>query len=533
VKIKQVKIKNFRSYQEEVIIDIGDLTAFVGRNDVGKSTVLEALDIFLNDNTGTVKIDANDASKHSTATDIVISAIFSDLPESIIIDDSNKTSFLGEYLLNSEGNLEIIKRYSNGGKTIKISIKAIHPGNPECSDLLLKKQDVLKKIVEKHKIDCKKTVNAIMRKAIWEHFSSDLQLQEQEIDASKEDAKNIWEKIKEYLPIYFLFQSDRKNTDGDSEVQDPLKFAMKQIFRKDGVREKLDAVADEIRQGLSELSDLTLKKLKFINPELANTLSPNLPDKASLGWDSVFKGVSIFGDNDIPINKRGSGVKRLVLLSFFQAEAERKLKEEEGKTGHKNSVIYAIEEPETSQHFEHQKTLMASLKDLAKSTDVQVLLTTHNPVIVKQLDFDSLRLISVKNNKKDVSPIEKGSLLYPSLNEINHIAFGELTEEYHNELYGYIESEGKINDFLNIQSDNMPYIKELKDKSKKQESRKLSQYIRDQIHHPENKNNPRFTPEQIKKSISEMREFIAKGIVTSANSSLKGLTAVEFAKLQQ
>jgi len=450
MKIKQVKIKNFRSYQEEMVIDIGDLTAFVGRNDAGKSTVLEALDIFLNDNAGAVKIDANDVSKHSTVTDIVISAVFSDLPESIIIDDSNETSFSDEYLLNSEGNLEIIKRYPNGGKA-KVFIKANHPGNPECSDLLLKKQTDLKKIVEKHKIGCNKTVNAVMRKAIWEHFSGDLQPQEQEIDASKEDAKNIWEKIKEYLPIYFLFQSDRKNTDGDSEIQDPLTFAMKQILRKDEVRKKLDAVADEIKQGLSELSDSTLEKLKSINPELASTLNPSLPEKDSLKWDSVFKGVAIFGDNDIPINKRGSGVKRLVLLSFFQAEAERKLKEEEGKTGHKNSVIYAIEEPETSQHFEHQKILMASLKELAKSTDVQVLLTTHNPVIVKQLDFDSLRLVSVKNNKKDVSPVEKGSLLYPSLNEISHIAFGELTEEYHNELYGYIESEGQIGAFLNGQ----------------------------------------------------------------------------------
>jgi len=528
VKIKQVKIKNFRSYQEEAVINIGDLTAFVGKNDVGKSTILEALDIFLNDGAGAVKIDANDVSKHHAVTelefndsDIVISAVFSALPESIIIDHSNKTSFLDEYLLNPEGNLEIIKRYPNGGKTAKVFIKANHPGNPECSDLLLKKQTDLKNIVKKHDIDCdNKAVNAVMRKAIWEHFSSDLQLQEQEIDASKEDAKNIWEKIKEYFPIYFLFQSDRKNTDGDSEVQDPLKFAMKQILRKDGVKEKLDAVADEIRQGLSELSDLTLEKLKFINPELANTLSPNLPDKTSLGWDSVFKNVSIFGDNDIPINKRGSGVKRLVLLSFFQAEAERKVKEEEGKTGHKNSVIYAIEEPETSQHFEHQKILMESLKKLAASADVQVLLTTHNPVIVKQLDFGSLRLVSVKNDKKEIASVEKGSLLYPSLNEINHIAFGELTEEYHNELYGYIESEGQIDTFLNTQSDTLQYIRLNKNGDEKQETRKLSHYVRDQIHHPGNTSNPRFSEEQIRQSLSEMRNFIDKNINKLTGSSV-------------
>lgn len=44
-------------------------------------------------------------------------------------------------------------------------------------------------------------------------------------------------------------------------------------------------------------------------------------------------------------------MKRLVLLSFFRAEAERRLSEQGG-----NGIIYAIEEPETSQHTENQKT---------------------------------------------------------------------------------------------------------------------------------------------------------------------------------
>ena len=49
MKINTVKIKNFRSYKDEINIEFGDLTAFVGKNDIGKSTVLEALDIFFND----------------------------------------------------------------------------------------------------------------------------------------------------------------------------------------------------------------------------------------------------------------------------------------------------------------------------------------------------------------------------------------------------------------------------------------------------------------------------------------------------
>ena len=47
MKIKKVIIRNFRAYREQKIIDIDDLTVFVGKNDVGKSTTLEALDIFL------------------------------------------------------------------------------------------------------------------------------------------------------------------------------------------------------------------------------------------------------------------------------------------------------------------------------------------------------------------------------------------------------------------------------------------------------------------------------------------------------
>ncbi len=43
MKISQVKISNFRGYKDETTIDFNDLTVFVGKNDVGKSTVLEAL----------------------------------------------------------------------------------------------------------------------------------------------------------------------------------------------------------------------------------------------------------------------------------------------------------------------------------------------------------------------------------------------------------------------------------------------------------------------------------------------------------
>ncbi len=49
MRLKLFSLKNFRGYREQVQIDMSDLTVFVGRNDIGKSTILEALDIFFND----------------------------------------------------------------------------------------------------------------------------------------------------------------------------------------------------------------------------------------------------------------------------------------------------------------------------------------------------------------------------------------------------------------------------------------------------------------------------------------------------
>ncbi len=398
MKIDSIKIKNFRGYKDETKIELNDLTVFVGKNDIGKSTILEALDIFFNDGKGVIKLDKTDVNvrgKKEEDLDIEISVCFSELPEKIIIDSTVETSLQDEFMLNADGQLEVIKRYKNGGAA-KVFIKAKHPTNGKCAELLLKKNSDLKKIIKSENIECEnQTVNAEMRRAIWNKFSDDLQQDVIEIDASKEDAKKIWEKLSNYLPTYSLFQSDRKNSDGDDEIQDPLKTAVKQILSDTELQETLAEVATEVENKLKEVADRTLTKLREMDPAIAASLNPIIPSADSLKWQDVFKNVSISGDEDIPINKRGSGVKRLVLLNFFRAEAERRC-QEQGNTG----VIYAIEEPETSQHSDNQRILIEAFKTLASVANTQVILTTHSSYIVKQLQF----IPKLKNRRKNTIP---------------------------------------------------------------------------------------------------------------------------------
>jgi len=509
MKIKKVRLKNFRIYQEQTTIDFKDLTVFVGKNDYGKSTILEALDIFFNENKGLLKLDKDDINKTEKEqgnTEIVISVVLDDLPASLTIDATNPTTLAEEHLLNNEGCLEIIKKYPNAGKE-KVFIKASHPTNPSCSDLLLKKNSELKRLLGD--IDCEdKTRNAVIRKAIWEHFAADLQLNDIEIDATKEDAKNIWEQLKKYMPLYALFQSDRKNSDGDSEVQDPLKEAVRQIINNDDLKRKFNEIATEVETKLKEVADRTLAKLREMNPDVANSLNPVIPPTESLKWADVFKNVSISGDENIPVNKRGSGIKRLILLNIFRAEAERRQEERNVP-----NIIYAIEEPETSQHPGHQRKLIEAFKTLSTKANTQIILTTHSPAIVKLLEFEDLKLLKKEDdNQINIIQIERNNLPYPSLNEVNFLAFGESNEGYHNELYGYIEIEGKLNDFK-VGRQTLNYVRMNRDSSAGNSTAiTLTEYIRHQIHHPENNLNTRFTDEQLQDSIRMMRSFIQDNI---------------------
>ncbi len=240
-----------------------------------------------------------------------------------------------------------------------------------------------------------------------------------------------------------------------------------------------------------------------MNPDIASTLNPVIPSSSSLKWNDVFKSVSISGDENIPINKRGSGVKRLILLNFFRAEAERRL-----QNGSNNSIIYAIEEPETSQHSEHQKILIKAFRMLAESQNTQLILTTHSSIVVKGLQFSHLRLVTKDvEGKKIIETVAPNELPYPSLNEINYIAFRDLTEEYHNELYGFIEAEELLSSYKTGKG-TRSYNKVLRNGTIQPNQVILTEYIRHQIHHPENTHNPRFTFDELEDSVNQMRSFI-------------------------
>ena len=394
MKLKEVRIKNFRGYREEKRVPIDpNITGITGRNDVGKSTILEALDIFFP--SGETTIDKDDFNVLGPDDPVEIRCIFDELPSEIVIDEANITTLAEEHLLNANGDLEILKRYKRSAKEPSIYIVADHPTKPGADDLHTLKITDLKKrakdlgVSDTEVADARKS--ASWRAAIWAK-AGDLEKQERELEIGKfaTESKTIQDKLFRQLPLFALFKSDRESKDSDPLAKDPMQNAVAQA--KEELRAEIEKIQAEIQKRVLDRAEKTLEKLKEMDPALASQLVPRF--KKAPAWTFDF---SLDGEDSIPINKRGSGVRRLILLNFFRAEAERKVENDQAP-----SVIYAFEEPETSQHPTNQEMLVRALIQLGQRSNCQVLVTTHVPALAGLLPIEGLRFIEKKEGRPEI-----------------------------------------------------------------------------------------------------------------------------------
>ncbi|EAJ9435976.1 TPA: AAA family ATPase [Campylobacter coli] len=71
MKLVKCKIENFRSY-ENIEFNFSDLSVIIGKNDVGKSTLFDALDIFFENN----KALEDDVNMNSSENKFSITCFF-------------------------------------------------------------------------------------------------------------------------------------------------------------------------------------------------------------------------------------------------------------------------------------------------------------------------------------------------------------------------------------------------------------------------------------------------------------------------
>ena len=230
--------------------------------------------------------------------------------------------------------------------------------------------------------------------------------------------------------------------------------------------------------------------------------------------DSFFKNTSIFINDgvDIPMSEKGNGMQRSVALALLQVYAEELAHDEE--QGQTKPFYLFIDEPEICLHPKGQTKLLEALLEISKTK--QVFLTTHSPYFLVTPHLSNVGLFifrkdGISNIVEDAS-LEKMFPWSPTWGEINFKAYKLPTVELHNELYGKLQhdsgqfQERKFEQWLqtrNIQFTKQ-WIRENNGVAQAPYGVTLQTFIRNHIHHPENRQNTLYTEDELKQSIEEM-----------------------------
>ncbi len=92
-----------------------------------------------------------------------------------------------------------------------------------------------------------------------------------------------------------------------------MKSAVQTALQKIDIQ--LESIKESVKEHAVEVAENTIKHLHDISPNLAAGLIPKF--KVEPKWENIFK-LTLEDDRGIAINKRGSGVRRLVLISFLK-----------------------------------------------------------------------------------------------------------------------------------------------------------------------------------------------------------------------
>ena len=399
MKLDQVIIEGFRSYSARTDIKISQFTAFIGKNDVGKTSILAALDAFFND-----IIDSQDFTIKNNNT-VTIGCVFSEIPEKISLHEKDNIIPEDDKILNSEGNLEIYKKWTLRNDRVYLSsvyIRTYAPSKKEIRNLLQKSKEDLNEIIRDNGIMIKSKKTQEIRRMIYKYFekkdnvSKDLDVSIHSLTGGyriSPELRMLYRALsRRYFPLYTLFKAEQFREKEGTAISSALEISLKLGLRE--FDEELSEIYSKVVERVSERTKHALDRIKKDYPNVPLNISPsyNLPD-----WSKAFSLNELQSDDDVPLEKRGSGLRRIVMLVFFQEEANR---ERRNRTSdeYQAPVIYAVEEPEISQHPSFQRDIVSALKDLSDSGD-QVIITTHAPDLMQLLSEDSIRFVYNASNR--------------------------------------------------------------------------------------------------------------------------------------
>jgi len=431
--LKRAFIKNFRSIKE-LEMNFSLLTVIVGENDIGKTTILKAIYKILRMNESPHRVQFNeedfyiDRNTNERSNEIVIELTFTDL------DKIEKDAFFwaGIDLEKEEITIRLDARWEEQNNDANVEIFFIRKDDPnnekgEQFSLAYKKyipfyyidayRDLWRE-VNSSKGDLKqifKDYNKHYLKPLDEQIiqvSKDIsQYLEQYLEIENEEVISALNEIRKCLKstdynleerrfnlqlyVSGLNEDMQKSDPADEILLNNILKSLTNIYHKIIIQ----ITINKLQTNVNNIQDI-----KKIKEDVQENLALFIPhndvciELAKIDESVLFDESNVsMGDTSIFNQGSGSQGSFVIALKLSRLFSYLKYSEENVK-----SLVLGIEEPEAHMHPHLQRSFIKKLKRKQKELkdkgySAQMLLTTHSPSILSQIDKSEITIIKKEN----------------------------------------------------------------------------------------------------------------------------------------
>ncbi len=415
-----------------VTLPCDPLTILVGKNGVGKSALLKALQLFYNTS---ISVDERDYYNGEIENDIIINVKFTELSDS-------EQKLFKKYVKGDELSVEKVISYKEG------KFQQLYHGsrfiNPAFKDFRLAKGTQMRIEYNKFKDEYgfpnySNKPNAEATLSEWEINNKEECIEERD-DGQFFGFQNVGtHNLERDTKFIFVPAVHEAQTEGievrGSSILEIMDLVVKGELSSD--QEFIDIQTDAQQKYDVYIERAKKEKLYDISSALTHSLNYYFPDAiVNLDWVDEPR-VSINPPRAIikiteegyenTVDKCGHGLQRAFIITMFQqlaliqanqniesAEESEELEQKHDLPG----LIFGIEEPELYQHPDQQRHLARTLLQLTDVGiegvgNIQVIYSTHSPLMIDYMRFNQLRIFNkmkINENKPKQTQIVPANL---------------------------------------------------------------------------------------------------------------------------
>ncbi|WP_421533677.1 ATP-dependent nuclease [Morganella morganii] len=399
MKLREIEIKNFRGIGRAVV-SLEDFTTLIGSNNIGKSTILKAINILLDTSNPTLE---DWPFRKANDEEMIISGTFSDIQEW----EASKPA-ISKLIHNGQLKVRVKTRWNVETENIDppiyeayYSVEDIDDFSEKISDA--KKTPYLNTILEELNInlaaDYKERINEVIDK-IKEKFPDKISSTEKWSSDNINFKNSLQQALPHvlYIPACFKIEDELKTQKGT-----PFGYLFSnRIFpeiQKDSAFHEYKESASVLQNKMKgDVDGEIITGLKTVMDSISESLNQVMDFsskvKLSVGdidIDQVFmKAATLVIEDKLEtqLEYQGSGVQRALAYSLLESNAIYSVSES------RRSTVVLYEEPELYIHPHLMRILRNNLRDKSKKIEWQVIASTHSPFLIDIADNpSSLKLI--------------------------------------------------------------------------------------------------------------------------------------------